>query len=111
MKTVRSIAAQGDVMFIRVEKLPEGLTERESGSRVIVAHSETGHHHVAHAERVMLYGSNDPMVCYLVAEGAYADIVHERPHNTHETLRLDAPIWKIVRQREATPEGWKRVED
>lgn len=112
MKTVSRIAAQGDVTFVRVDKLPEGLTLKSDGARAIVAHSETGHHHVAVAERVRLYGAEDPMVCYLVNEtGRYADIVHDRPFDTHETLRLDGPVWKIVRQREATPEGWKRVED
>ena len=51
------------------------------------------------------------MVCYLVAEGAYADVVHQRPFDTHETLRLDGPVWKVVRQREAAPEGWRQVAD
>jgi hypothetical protein len=112
MKTVTQHAAQGDVMFIRIEKLPDGLEEKEAGARLIVAHSESGHHHVARAERIRLYGADDPMVCYLVNEtGRYMDIVHERPHDTHETLRLDGPIWKIVRQREATPEGWRQVAD
>lgn len=112
MKIVKSIAFQGDVAFIRVDKLPDGAVEREKGKRVIVAHSETGHHHVAKAENIRLYGVEDSMVCYLVNEtGQYADIVHERSFDTHETLRLDGPVWKIVRQREATPEGWRQVVD
>ncbi len=121
MKIVKKIAAQGDVTFVRVDKLPDGLKESANSEGpsgflnrqdVIITHSETGHHHVARGERIRLYGTDDPMVCYLVNEtGTYADIVHERSFDTHETLRLDGPVWKIVRQREATPEGWKRVED
>ena len=114
MKIVKKHAAQGDVMFVRVDTLPEGVTKKSDGLSAVVAHSETGHHHVAKGERVMLYGTEDPMVCYLVAEGVYADVEHLRPWDTHETLRLDGEpgaVWKIVRQRESTPEGWRRVED
>lgn len=103
---------QGDVCFIRVEKLPEGAKPLgKTSSRVIVAHSETGHHHVAKAEKIRLYGVDDPMVCYLSNESEYADIVHERAFDTHETVRLLGGCWKIIRQRESTPEGWRRVED
>jgi len=111
-RVVSKIAAQGDVMFVRVDALPKGLVKKASGSRVIVAHSETGHHHVAVAERLAIYGNDDPMICYLVNEtGRYADIDHERPHDTHQTFRLEGPVWKVVRQREAAPEGWRRVAD
>jgi hypothetical protein len=111
MKTIEKCAAQGDVLFRRVEKLPNGLKLLEGGKRVIVAHSETGHHHVAIGDRVRLYGTTDPMICYLVAESAYADVVHERSFDTHETIRFPAGVYEIRRQREWAPEGWRRVED
>ena len=111
MRTIDKMGAQGDVMFVRVAALPDGAQLREETGRIIVAHSETGHHHVAVADKIRLYGTDDPMVCYLVAESAYADVVHERPFDTHETLRLPAGTWEVRRQREHTPEGWRRVAD
>jgi hypothetical protein len=115
MKTISKMGVpyfQGDVCFIRVEKLPDDAKPiGKSEKRVIVAHSETGHHHVAVAEKLRLYGTDDPMVCYLVSESAYADVVHERSFDTHETYRLDGPVWKVIGQRESTPEGWRRAAD
>lgn len=50
--------------------------------------------------------------------GRFADVVHHRPWDTHETLRLlysEVPsgetIFEIHRQREHSPEGWRRVAD
>ena len=113
MKTVEKVGAQGDVMFIKVDALPleaKPLTVAGEG-RVVVAHSETGHHHVAVAESVRLYGVADPMVHYLVAESAYADVVHERSFDTHETLRLPKGTWEVRRQREMMPDGERQVAD
>ena len=111
MKIIEKGGFQGDVAFVRVDKLPENAVLTKEGRRVVVAHSETGHHHVAVAEKVRLYGVGDPMVCYLASEGAYTDVVHEREHDQHEALRLPTGTWKVVRQREWAPEGWRRVED
>lgn len=112
MKIIKEHGAQGDVMFIRADKLPDDVKLIESGKEVIVAHSESNHHHVAIADNIRLYGTSDPMVCYLLNEtGAHMDIVHQRPFDTHETMRLLDGPWKMVRQREETPEGWRRIED
>lgn len=111
-------AFQGDCMFRRVDRLPAGVTRqkgrlRTSGvSEHVVAHSETGHHHVALGGEY--YTSGDPFVAYLVTTET-TRVEHRRSTDTHETLELlvDGPkvIWEIRRQREHTPEGWRRVED
>jgi len=89
------------------------------GGQFVVGHSETGHHHIVSAEeRVRLLETRDPLVCYLVAEGAYADLVHQRDHDTHPTLALAFDPGatpgmgrKVVRQRETSPAGWVRAAD
>ncbi len=116
MKTVtgRTIVFQGDVAFIRVAKLPKGAKKAKDA---IVAHSETGHNHVA--ERAQVYVDpatvDSGMTLYMKALGNDGiDIVHHRSWDTHETLRLlgdEGSVFKIQRQREYTPEGWRRVED
>lgn len=119
MIEVKKMAAQGDVLFRRIDSLPDGAVEQDAKGRIIVAHSETGHHHaIDPTDGVRLFQPpNDPLVCYLMLDGApHADVVHHRAWDTHDTLRLVAKsvgktIFEVRRQREHTPEGWRRVED
>lgn len=78
----------------------------------VVAHSETGHHHVALGGDYYTVPGNQ-MVAYLVTRGP-VEIEHRRSTDTHETLELlgdGEVVWEISRQREHVPEGWRRVED
>lgn len=103
--------AQGDVIFLPVDHLPQGFLETKD---MVVAHSETGHHHVAVGPARRFVNANDVMRSFIVARGP-VQVEHRRPFDTHETIELrgDAPevIWEIRRQREWSPEGWRRVED
>jgi hypothetical protein len=117
---VKKLAAQGDVMFRRIAALPNDVVEQEVTGRIVVAHSETGHHHAIEQGQARLFEKieRDPMVCFLQIDGEYADVVHHRPHDTHDTLRLlgalpgmTSGIWEARRQREWTPEGLRRIED
>lgn len=117
MKTFTNCAAQGDLMVRRVESIPADakLTKAEDG-RYIVAHSETGHHHVI-AERpgVEVYATDDPLVSYLrviaATEQTEALLEHLRGHDTHETIAIPPGSYELRRQREHSPEGWRRVQD
>lgn len=110
---VKKMAFQGDVCFRRVKSLPKEVAEKEMRGDIVVAHSETGHHHSIPEGEAKLFEKldRDPFVCYLQIAGEYADVVHHRPTDTHETLRLLKGCWEIRRQREHTPEGLRRVED
>ena len=117
MKTFKNQAAQGDLFIRRIEALPEGLVPMKAErSQFIVAHSETGHHHVI-AERpgVQVYTSTDPLVSYLqvieATEQAEALVEHLRGQDTHESIAIPPGVYELRRQREYTPEGWRRVED
>lgn len=130
MKTFENQAAQGD-MFIRViDKLPEGVTEaKEENGNFVLAHSETGHNHVVKKqEGVSFYQSaNDDFVAYLVVDTKKVkhpvECKHLRDYDTHETISFftgdifskvkDAgkKIFEIRRQREYTPEGFRRAQD
>ena len=104
MIEVKRMAAQGDVLFRCIRALPPDLIEVGFAQPLVVAHSETGHHHHAVGEEVRLFekATRDPLVCYLRIDGDFADIVHERSFHTHETLRLARGIWEVRRQREWT---------
>lgn len=116
MKTFKNQAAQGDMLARRVAKLPEGLkiTLAENGHHIL-AHSETGHHHVV-MERPGVEHFQDAMNLFrsflVVPEGYEAPLVHLRDTHTHETLMFGPGIWEITRQREydATA-GWRAAAD
>jgi hypothetical protein len=113
MKTISKMCFQGDVCFRRIAALPDDAVEQKADGRVVVAPSETGHHHAITSGEVKLFerAQRNPMICFLSIDGDYADVVHHRPHDTHETVRLLGGLWEVRRQREHTPEGWRRVED
>jgi hypothetical protein len=117
MKTFRNQAAQGDLLIRRIESLPKDCIPLQSENGLfVVAHSETGHNHViAESSNVKLYTTNDPMVSYLqVIEATDATetiIEHLRTFDTHESILIPHGNYEIRRQREYSPEGWRRVED
>lgn len=107
--------AQGDCVFIPVAKLPKDAVEqkRDDRGRLIVAHSETGHHHAIDNPEARLFdrATRDPMVCFLAIVGEGAELVHHRAHDTHETVCLGPGVWEVHRQEEYTPAGWRQVQD
>lgn len=138
MKTFDKMAAQGDMLIRAIDKLPDNIKETpaEHGNFVL-AHSETGHNHVVKKqEGVSFYANeNDPFIAYLVIEPnklkaqsvtdsqVRVECKHLRDYDTHETISFftgdifakvkDAgkKIFEIRRQREYTPEGFRRAQD
>lgn len=108
MKTIDKIAAQGDVLFVRIDKLPEGLTRE---THKTAAHSETGHMHAFDdSASVWLYSTSDQLEAYLEVEEP-AVLRHHRVWDTHEEIEFPVGVYKIRRQREHTPDGWRQVMD
>lgn len=107
----KTIAAQGDLLALTVDEWPGGLVRRTGEAPEVVAHSETGHHHVARAAGLEVWDDPaDPFTCYLRAEGPIT-IEHLRPWHTHESVPMQSPV-RIFRQLEATEDdGWRGVED
>ncbi len=103
---------QGDVMIMRIPAASVAPDAKKL-DHCIIAHSETGHHHVAN--NAIVLGALDPMVMFMKPKSeGFIDIVHHRSFDTHETIRLyadEGEAFIIKRQREWAPEGWRRVED
>lgn len=117
IKVIRQ-CAQGELLVIPVEAIPEtAIKEERQDGKVVVGHSETGHHHVVVRDRVDLYQDpEDPLLAWLEVHDVdelpqIAELIHERSFDTHEALGLTPGKYKIRRRREYTPEGWRRVED
>lgn len=112
MITIHGLVAQGDILIQPIDALPDGVRQTKAqGDWHVVAHSETSHHHSVSARVARLMRGDDPLVCYLVVDGPYADLVHQRQVNPHETVRLPTGCYKVTRQREFTPEGLRMVQD
>ena len=112
MITFQNFCAQGDIYIKRIEALPSNAVAvaAEKG-RVIVTHSETGHHHVMDATAVKMFTLPDSIMdCLLVVDQPTA-LEHLREHDTHEPIMFGKGVYHVRRQREYTPEGFRRVED
>lgn len=111
MQTFKNQAAQGDLLITRVDALPEGLksADTESGNYV-VAHSETGHHHLVSSAACKVYETDDPFVAYLATDNG-VELKHDRSFDTHETIKIGEGVFRLDRQREYTPEGFRRAAD
>ena len=120
---IKKMGRQGDVLFIRVDSMPEGLVSykgRKPGV-ITVSDSETGHDHDV-LERdgdteVRAFvepntSAENLMKMFLIVKGdSPADVIHNRDHHKHGTLSLGEGTWKVIRQRQMTPEGMRRVQD
>ena len=115
MKTFKNQAAQGDLLLIRVDSIPEGFVKQPNKGVHVVAHSETGHNHVVSSEHVNIFAmegadDEDEFTAFMqVSEPT--ELRHLRAHDTHESLQIPAGTYKIKRQREYTPEGFRRAAD
>lgn len=112
MKTFKTQAAQGDLLLRKIDKLPDGLkpAKAENG-KFIVAHSETGHHHtVLERNAQMLIDETNEFIAYLKVTND-TTVEHERSFDTHEPIQITEGLYEIRRQREYTPQGWRRAQD
>jgi len=110
-----TLGAQGEIIFERVDAIPDGFSLTQPDGKVhIVAHSETGHHHVIDAEDVERFTSKeDAMTAFLRITGTEpAEIKHLRASDTHPSVFLEPGIWKgrIAREEDLLGEV-RRVAD
>lgn len=112
MKTIKNMAAQGDVMFIRIEEIPADAVKAETEcGKYIVAHSETGHHHVVDSKNAqMLIDKTNSFIAYIKVLKP-VEVEHKRSFDTHESIVLSPGNYQVRRQQEYTPEGFRRVAD
>lgn len=98
MKTFNKIAAQGEITLIRLgdaSKRPEKIGGKPlslEGGKLIIGHSETGHHHVLEHTRgasvTVLDRAPEGMRILRAILEEPNKLVHERGHDTHETIEL-----------------------
>jgi len=102
-------AAQGDVYFRRVSKLPSEAVEARFDGPVVVAHSETGHHHAfPKGCDVTYYATKNPLVAYLRV-GSESVLEHHRSFDTHAAFVFEPGVYELRRPREYVSETEQRM--
>jgi hypothetical protein len=99
-------------MIRRVDAIPTMLTAQAAeNGHLVLAQSETGHHHVVlERSAQLLIDQTNALIAYLdVAEPCVLE--HLRAFDTHEGWQLEPGLYELRRQREHTPEGWRRAAD
>lgn len=97
---------QGDVLLIPVRSIPRSATAQKTKGRIVLAHGEvTGHAHTVDAHQATL-SIAEGGVTYLTVEQ-----LTEVQHQEHAPVTLQPGKYKVVRQREYTPEAIRNVAD
>lgn len=115
--TKQIIGAQGEIVIIKIDALPAGIETRpvaHTAKGWIIAHSESGHHHVLTGGEVMERMDNIPagmQVLYALLD-APASLVQDAPI-PHEGYDLPAGVYEFRIAREFDPfaEQARRVAD
>ena len=86
MKTFKKTAAQGEIGIRRIAKLPDDVVPMKTdASRIVIGHSETGHHHVLDRPAKVFEAAAAPAgmrVLYAILDEPN-ELVHDRPFDTH----------------------------
>lgn len=103
---------QGEIMFRRVSVIPDRAKRvvSEHGQHIL-AHSETGHHHVIESRAADRFIDETNSFIAWIEVMEPTELKHLRDFDTHESWMFEPGQYEIVTQREAIPEGWRRAAD
>lgn len=101
---------QGDVLIVRVAELPKKLQEIErEGGRIVLAHGEaTGHAHAIKDKHVALFRDPNLAAIFMHVSG---DAPVALEHDEHDTIEVPPGNYRVIRQREYSPEAIRNVAD
>ena len=119
---------QGEAAFYPVEWLEENnllehasfklknvVSVKPENGKLIIAHSETGHHHcidlTKNKEVQLLIDSTNELIGLLKVGKTPAELEHLRSDHTHDTFRISEGDYIIKYHTQPTPKGWERVID
>ncbi|MCM8796693.1 MAG: hypothetical protein NC923_02265 [Candidatus Omnitrophica bacterium] len=92
---------QGDLLIVKVNPIPTDAVKRES--RILVEGEATGHMHKLTGGEV--YEKGDTLYFKVSDEAVTLE------HPEHRALTFEPGIYKVIRQREYEPAGWRYVAD
>ena len=100
---------QGDVLLVAA-KAPKGAAavKRTKRGLVLAEGEATGHAHVITDESAELVTADEAAELYLLVHGTKAVPL---THDEHDTILVPPGTYRVVRQREYSPEEIRRVAD
>jgi hypothetical protein len=98
---------QGDVMLVKVSAVPKSAKPiAAKKGRIILAEGEaTGHDHSIDASKAALYIDKAGQAYLLAQDGC--TLVHQE----HAAINIDSGSYRVIRQREYTPQAIRNVMD
>lgn len=96
---------QGDVLLIRVNKIPSDLVKTKSNT--LALGEATGHHHTLFGNDVVCYAENENSLADFFEIKTEANLVHQE----HDAITLPKGKYRKVIQVEYTPAGIRNVAD
>lgn len=93
---------QGDLLIVKVEKIPEGTVKQKS--RILAEGEATGHMHELDSGEVY---EKEGILYFKVVQGELSILNHPE----HKAITFEPGEYKVIRQREYEPNGWRRVAD
>lgn len=109
MLKFNKVAAQGEITIVRIGDVPQakkvdGKPLALENGKFIIGHSETGHHHVLERTAgatvtVFEHAPAGMKVLHAILTEANS-LVHERGHDTHETINLGPGEYEFRISRE-----------
>lgn len=94
---------QGDLLIVRVDAIPKQALQRKS--RVLAEGEATGHLHELDQEANVY--SADGVLYFRVHESATSVLTHPE----HKPLTFEPGDYRVIRQREYEPRGWRYIND
>jgi hypothetical protein len=106
MKTFQNRAAQGEIQIRRIAAVPVDVSAlAPENGKLIIGHSETGHHHVLERPAKVSVAKTAPdgmRILYAILDEPNT-LIHERGHDTHQPLALEPGIYEFRIGREFDP--------
>ena len=93
---------QGDLLIVAVNAIPEGAVKKET--RILAEGEATGHMHELTGGEV--YEKKGTLYFWVHDEETVA-----LNHPEHSALTFEPGTYKVIRQREYEPQGWRYVAD
>jgi len=93
---------QGDLLIVKVNGIPQGAEIYTS--RILAEGEATGHMHELDSGEVY---EKEGVLYFRVSKGSITTLTHPE----HKAIKFEPGEYKVIRQREYEPNGWRRVSD
>ena len=93
---------QGDLLIVRIESIPQNAIRQKS--RILAEGEATGHLHELDSGEAY---EKDGVLYFRVSGEKSSTLLHPE----HKAITFESGEYKVIRQREYEPRGWRRVSD